>query len=72
MTKKIRVDDDEFEGGYFDKTLIAGFIVDTNGYIVRERMISTSGFKRLDKEFLNFLSESKWKSGFCAKVHVDT
>jgi hypothetical protein len=67
LLKNIKIQNNEYEKGIFDKELIADLLLILMEMLSEERMISTSGSKRIDEKFLEILSKSKWKSGLCEK-----
>lgn len=58
--------------GMFDKTLVAGFIVNPEGNILGERILKSSGINRLDSLYLDALKHFKWNPGKCLDKNLNT
>ena len=72
LSRNMKIASNEYENGIFDETLVAVFVVSTDGQIIGERIISESISKRLETEFLELIKNEKWKSGFCGNEPVDS
>ncbi|GAA4280453.1 energy transducer TonB [Gaetbulibacter aestuarii] len=58
--------------GIFDKTLVAGFIVTSQGDILGQRILKSSTINRLDSLYLSALKKFKWNPGKCEDKNVNS
>ena len=68
----IQIEDDDFVDGYIDAEFVVGFIVSSDGEVLGARLISETPYKRVEKQLLDLIRKSKWKSGSCSGVAVDS